>query len=179
MTPPRIVIVSGFTAAGKTTHCRLLATALGWRYVSMSRIRRSCVIGSSSSQEEWLPAGDRLRSANTALDREMDRRLAELIEGRVVRLDRSVVCVSASPGGHRSMARQCSAVSRSDSVRPRSSPLRHPADRPAAARLPHRPLRPVRRLPLPRKRGLSRLPRGLTTVRRRAALGGAGRRWAT
>jgi cytidylate kinase len=80
MAPPRILIVSGFTAAGKTTHSRLLATALGWRYVGMSEIRRSCVVGSSSSQEEWLPAGDRIRSANTALDREMDRRLAELIE---------------------------------------------------------------------------------------------------
>ncbi|MFB9834534.1 cytidylate kinase family protein [Actinoallomurus acaciae] len=80
MAPSRIVMVSGFTAAGKTTHSRLLATALGWRYVSMSRIRRSYVVGSSSSEEEWIPEGDRLRSANTALDHEMDRRLAELVE---------------------------------------------------------------------------------------------------
>jgi cytidylate kinase len=79
MAPPRQVIISGFTAAGKTTHARHLAASLGWRYVGMSEIRRSCVPDSSTEREEWHPTGDRRRAADESLDLDMDRRLAERI----------------------------------------------------------------------------------------------------
>jgi cytidylate kinase len=87
MAPSLLVIVSGFTAAGKTTHSRLLAETLGWQYVGMSQIRRLRIPESSSAREEWLPRGDELRAANALLDLEMDRRLTEYIG----RLDGSAV----------------------------------------------------------------------------------------
>jgi cytidylate kinase len=79
MAPPRLIIISGFSAAGKTTHSKLLARELGWQYIGMSAIRRSCIPASSSPQEEWLPAGDRLRGVNTLLDREADHQMNERI----------------------------------------------------------------------------------------------------
>jgi|SRR3954464_9881359 cytidylate kinase len=80
MAPSRLVLVSGFTAAGKTTHSRLLADFLGWHYIGMSHIRRCWIPGSSTAREEWLPHGDELRAHDTTLDLEMDRRLKEHIE---------------------------------------------------------------------------------------------------
>jgi cytidylate kinase len=80
MAPSRLIIVSGFTAAGKTTHARLLAISLGWRYVGMSKIRRSCVPGSATAEEEWTPRGDEMRAESAALDLEMDRRLEEYVD---------------------------------------------------------------------------------------------------
>jgi cytidylate kinase len=80
MAPPRLVLVSGFTAAGKTTHSRLLAGFLGWRYVAMSEIRRASILGSSTAREEWVPGGDELRANDVALDLEIDRRIKEHIE---------------------------------------------------------------------------------------------------
>jgi cytidylate kinase len=82
MPPLPLVLVSGLTAAGKTTHCQLLANALGWDYVSMSQVRRLQIPESSSQQHEWLPEGDERRAANAMLDLEMDRRIAEHIEHR-------------------------------------------------------------------------------------------------
>lgn len=81
MAPPRLILVSGFTAAGKTTHSRLLADFLGWRYIGMSEIRRSCIPDSSTTREEWLPHGDDLRANDATLDLEMDRRIKEHMEG--------------------------------------------------------------------------------------------------
>ena len=80
MAPPRLIIVSGFTAAGKTTHARLLATALGWRYIGMSQIRSLCVPGSATEREEWVEGGDVRRAANISLDLEMDHRLKDHID---------------------------------------------------------------------------------------------------
>lgn len=74
-----MVIVSGFTAAGKTTHSRMLADTLEWDYLGMSEIRRQLLPDSASAQSEWLPEGDRRRAADSDLDRAMDRLMGQAI----------------------------------------------------------------------------------------------------
>lgn len=80
MASPRLVLVSGFTAAGKTTHARLLAEFLGWEYLGMSEIRRSRIPASGTPHEEWHPRGDDLRAGDPRLDLDMDHRIKERIE---------------------------------------------------------------------------------------------------
>jgi cytidylate kinase len=56
------ILISGFTAAGKTTHARLLAEDLGWAYLGLSGVRRE-LPGYGEATEppgaEWEPAMDR------------------------------------------------------------------------------------------------------------------------
>lgn len=68
MAPCEIVMVSGFTAAGKTTHARALARELGWEYLGMSQIRRRLLPESASARAEWTPRGDELHAADPGLD---------------------------------------------------------------------------------------------------------------
>lgn len=68
----RVIIISGFTAAGKTTHARLLANQLGWEYVGTSDIRRKLHVSMAASGREWHPAIDAERSKSLAFDRMLD-----------------------------------------------------------------------------------------------------------
>lgn len=73
------IAVSGLTAAGKTTHSRLLSAELGYRYVSATAIIAD-MIGIPRSEVDsrfWQRHGEkiaRLRDT-TDLDRELDTRL--------------------------------------------------------------------------------------------------------
>jgi cytidylate kinase len=73
--PPqcRVILISGFTAAGKTTYARLLAEGLGWDYIGMSALRRAGFPRSVLGEHEWLPAVDAFRSASPESDKGLDR----------------------------------------------------------------------------------------------------------
>jgi cytidylate kinase len=66
------IIISGLTAAGKTTHSRLIADGLGIPYISGSALLTELV----GKPGPWTPELDRLR-ANGSLDRELDRLMIE------------------------------------------------------------------------------------------------------
>ncbi|MBX6388888.1 MAG: cytidylate kinase family protein [Frankia sp.] len=71
--------MSGFTAAGKTTHARLLAKRLSWRYLGMSQIMRrlSCEV---ASEREWSPNTDRARQRDDSIDVRADAEMSRAIQ---------------------------------------------------------------------------------------------------
>lgn len=71
----RNILISGLTAAGKTTHARLLAAHLGYEYVSASR-RLSQLSGVTGPA--WSPTVDRQRAHNAHLDKRVDEELVRL-----------------------------------------------------------------------------------------------------
>lgn len=75
-----LVIVSGFTAAGKSTHSRLLASSLGWGYLGISELRRSLLPRSvEDADREWSPATDSYRLSNPHIDLDVDELLSSHI----------------------------------------------------------------------------------------------------
>ncbi|MBB5154933.1 cytidylate kinase family protein [Saccharopolyspora phatthalungensis] len=72
--------IAGLTAAGKTTHARLLADALGYRYVSATGILLELLGIESDTGRAWFDHQERIRKARSAgdVDAELDRRLIQL-----------------------------------------------------------------------------------------------------
>lgn len=85
LTAYRIILVSGLTAAGKTTHSKLLAEDLGWSYVDIASVRKD-VLGDQldhpERDREWTPSHDRLRAADTSIDLQADQRMAAIVADR-------------------------------------------------------------------------------------------------
>lgn len=79
MPPPHVILISGFTAAGKTTHARLLARALRWDYLGMAEVRRFQLSDVLDEEAEWSPGVDRLRTERSTLDVEADQIMRSLI----------------------------------------------------------------------------------------------------
>jgi CMP/dCMP kinase len=80
------VVISGLTAAGKTTHAYLLAEHLGLQYVSASRVLAARAgLEVNPEHHWWLDAGGRLSSARAKSnepDTYVDRVMVQLAEER-------------------------------------------------------------------------------------------------
>lgn len=72
------IIVSGLTAAGKTTHARLLASQLGYEYVGASQLMAQELAG---SDQPWDPGWDSRRLEGQA-DRVVDELMVREFERR-------------------------------------------------------------------------------------------------
>jgi cytidylate kinase len=74
------ILISGYTAAGKTTHAQLLAQRLHFEYLSASQIRRT-LLGSPSENGmiEWDRTVDERRKASSGPDRALDAVIAQRV----------------------------------------------------------------------------------------------------
>lgn len=76
------ILISGYTAAGKTTHARLLAARWGYDYLGSSEVRRALVRSQRDwPSREWDPSIDLTRRRTLAADRELDELISEKIRG--------------------------------------------------------------------------------------------------
>lgn len=77
------IVISGLTAAGKTTHAQLLAAELGYRYVSAADIiLKLSGIDIPNSKDMWLAHFDQLEDARNddSIDDQLERHLVDLAE---------------------------------------------------------------------------------------------------
>lgn len=79
----KVVVISGLTAAGKTTHGKLLAEAMGMPYFSASDALRALVSKehgvSDAWGERWHPGVDTVRNDGD-VDRQVDRMMLEVVQ---------------------------------------------------------------------------------------------------
>jgi cytidylate kinase len=79
------LVISGFTAAGKTTHAKLLAEEFALPYFSatdaLSRIVSERT-GHSAAAERWTPEIDRARNHDVLIDDLVDEEMVDLLRGQ-------------------------------------------------------------------------------------------------
>jgi cytidylate kinase len=78
------IVISGLTAAGKTTHARLLAKHLGFDYVSASQLlAKAAGVKVHSGEHWWLASGATVAAAREegGLDEDLDRKMVSLARG--------------------------------------------------------------------------------------------------
>ncbi|TCO56759.1 AAA family ATPase [Actinocrispum wychmicini] len=78
------IAFAGLTAAGKTTHSRLLAEDLGYDYVSATDILLEILGIADSGDQIWFTHLDEIHSArdDEAVDTELENRLLEMVRTR-------------------------------------------------------------------------------------------------
>lgn len=114
------IVISGLTAAGKTTHALLLAAHFGYKYVSASQMLAELAGQKvdSATDSWWLTSGKKISTARAdgSIDRTLDERMCQLAN----EFDRQVFDAWALPwtsdepmlriwleSDHRSRARKC------------------------------------------------------------------------
>lgn len=85
LTAYRKILISGLTAAGKTTHGRLLAQDLGWAYFDMASVRKGVLgnkLDAAELDREWTPAHDQLRAVDPGVDLLADQLMTSMMNER-------------------------------------------------------------------------------------------------
>ncbi|WP_328443982.1 cytidylate kinase family protein [Amycolatopsis sp. NBC_00438] len=77
MTRKNRILISGWTAAGKTTHARLVAAELGWTYIGMSHVMKEFT--AIKDLRDWTPQQDQLRRSDRSIDLKADDHLLEVV----------------------------------------------------------------------------------------------------
>lgn len=80
MTRKNRILISGWTAAGKTTHAHLLAAELGWTYIGMSHIMKEFT--AVTDLRDWTPQQDKIRKSDGRIDIEADCHLLDVVSNR-------------------------------------------------------------------------------------------------
>ena len=84
---PLAILISGYTAAGKTTHSHLLAEHFGCGYLGASEFRRQLLCSRRESGiAEWDPGIDLLRRRSLEADRRLDALMSERMRASPVPL---------------------------------------------------------------------------------------------
>jgi cytidylate kinase len=73
----RNIVISGLTAAGKTTHARLLAKSIGYQYLSATQVMVDLLGLDGGIEGLWRRHGETIAAARESgrIDAELDRRL--------------------------------------------------------------------------------------------------------
>lgn len=80
MTRKDRILISGWTAAGKTTHAHLIAAELGWTYIGMSHIMKEFT--AVKDLRDWTPQQDKIRKSDSSIDIDADCHLLEVVSSR-------------------------------------------------------------------------------------------------
>ena len=100
--PERNIVISGLTAAGKTTHALLLAQELGYRYISATAIIADLA---GVSRDEvgpgfWQKYGDKIRKLRDTANQDAASEIVRQLAQGCVRLPRSAPWSRRTDWGH-------------------------------------------------------------------------------
>ncbi len=78
------IAFAGLTAAGKTTHARILAAQLGYEWISATALLLDLLGMSNRPEHVWFTDYKRIQQARAddRVDRELERRLSALVQSR-------------------------------------------------------------------------------------------------
>lgn len=78
------IAFAGLTAAGKTTHAKILAAQLGYEYISATKILLDILHSTKKPETVWFTSYEEIQRAreDERVDRELERRVRELADNR-------------------------------------------------------------------------------------------------
>jgi cytidylate kinase len=78
------IAFAGLTAAGKTTHAKILAQQLGYEWISATALLLDILGETANPEKVWFTSYERIQKAreDDGVDRELERRITELADSK-------------------------------------------------------------------------------------------------